>query len=122
MASEELEVSSLLNKVINKYHYAVESIKNRYPCKIIEIRNINKFDESTIIKYQAASKLHIRTTTAQDILKDPLLIEKFHPTDGVKLGFIACGEILLNDNVTIEQARKLYIEIANRMFQEIDHD
>jgi len=115
-------VISVLNKIMNKYHYAVESIKNRYPCKIIEISNINVFDKSTAIKYQAASKLHIRTATAQDILKDPLLVEKFHPTDGVKLGFIACGEILLNDNVTIEQARKFYVEIANRMFHEINHD
>ena len=112
-------MAGIFKKLINKYHYSIESIKNRYPCKIIEIKNLTEFNEITEIKYIAATKLNIRTATARDILSDPLLVEKFHPTDGVKLGFLACGEILLKDNISIEEARNLYLVITNQMFQEI---
>ena len=112
-------MAKLFKKLINRYHYSMESIKNRYPCKIIDLKNLSDFCTQTEIKYLAATKLNIRTSTAQAILDDPLLIEKFHPTDGVKLGFLACGEILLKDDISLEEARKLYLMIAKHMFQDI---
>ena len=111
-------MTSLFEKVINKYHYAIESIKNRYPCKIISTKNIDCFDKDTVIQYQAASRLNIRYSTTQELLNDPLLIEKFHPTDGVKLGFLACGEILLKEDMPLEKARELYLKIINQMFND----
>lgn len=112
-------MAGLFKKLINKYHYSVESIKNRYPCKIIDIKNLNDGFTLTEIKYLAATKLNVRTTTIQALLDDPMLVEKFHPTDGVKLGFLACGELLLRDNITIDEAKKLYQVIINHMFQDI---
>lgn len=109
----------IFRKLINKCYYAIESIKNRYPCKIIDVKNLDNFNIPTEIKYLAATKLNIRTATTQSILDDPLLVEKFHPTDGVKLGFLACGEILLKDNISIDDAKRLYQEITSHMFQNI---
>ncbi len=111
-------MTGLFNKLINRYHYSIESIKNRYPCKVIDIKKSNDFSTPTEIKYLAATKINIRTATAQAILDDPLLVEKFHPTDGVKLGFLACGEILLKENISLEEARRLYKVITNQMFQD----
>lgn len=112
-------MGSFLKKMINRYHYSMESIKNRYPCKIIGIKNINDFNKPSEIQFLAATKLNIRSSTVQSILDDPLIVEKFHPTDGVKFGFLACGEILLRDNISIEEARRLYLSIINHMFEDI---
>ena len=112
-------MSRVLSKIIDKYHYAMESIKNRYPCKVVQVINTDNFSKNTRIKYQAASKINIRESSIQSILDDPLLLEKFHPTDGVKFGFISCGEILLRENISIEQARELYKEITKNMFADI---
>lgn len=97
----------------------MESIKNRYPCKIINIKNLNDFSTPTEVQFLAATKINIRTSTTQAILDDPLMVEKFHPTDGVKLGFLACGEILLKENISLEEARRLYLKITHHMFQEV---
>ena len=112
-------MAGLLKKLINRYHYSLESIKNRYPCKIINIKNATDCTKSMELQYIAASKVNIRTSTAQDILDDPLLIEKFHPTDGVKLGFLACGEILFKNNMSLEEARKMFLKIIDHMFEDI---
>lgn len=97
----------------------MESIKNRYPCKIIDIKNLTDFNKNTEVQFLAATKINIRTSAVQDILEDPLLIEKFHPTDGVKLGFLACGEILLRENLSLEEAKSIYVKIINHMFQDL---
>lgn len=112
-------MAHLFKKLINRYHYSMESIKNRYPCKIIGVKNLSDFSKPTEIQFLAATKINVRTSTTQAILDDPLLVEKFHPTDGVKLGFLACGEILLKENSSIEEARRLYLLIINHMFQDI---
>ncbi len=108
-------MSKAFSKIINRYHYAIESIKNRYPCKIIAVSDVDKHDKCAKIKYQAVTKINIRTSTAKDILDDPLLVEKFHPTDGVKLGFLACGEILLKECTSIDEARMKFQTIINEM-------
>ena len=110
-------MAGMLRKLINRYHYSIESIKNRYPCKIIQIKKINDFSAPTEVQFLAATKINVRTATAQAILDDPLLVEKFHPTDGVKLGFLACGEILLKENASLDEVRQLYLMITKRMFQ-----
>lgn len=109
----------LYEKIINTCHYASESIKNRYPCKIIKV-NISKFAPSEI-QYMAASKINIRQSTVKDLLDDPCLVEKFHPTDGIKLGFLAFGEIILDKSSSIEQAKKHFLEIANQLFDDVNN-
>lgn len=106
----------MFQRMINKYHYAIESIKNRYPCKIVSVKNIDNFNKPAEIQYVAATKINVRISTAKDILEDPLLVEKFHPTDGVKLGFLACGEILLREGLSKADARILYLQILESMF------
>lgn len=107
---------ALFDRIVNKYHYKIESIKNRYPCKIVNIQNLGCSEKEPNIIYCAGSKINIRESTAKEILDDPLLIEKFHPTDGVKLGFIAFGQLILkekNDDAQIN----LYKKISENMFK-----
>ena len=108
-------MKKIISGIKDRYYYAIESIKNRYPCKIIAISNIAHHDKPAEIKYQAVTKINVRSSTAKEILNDPLLVEKFHPTDGVKLGFLACGEILLKECATIEDARNKFQLIMHRM-------
>lgn len=110
---------SLFKRIANRYHYTLASIKNRYPCRIIKISNELDFKKTAIITYQAVTKFNLKQDTVVNILDDPKLIEKFHTTDGVKLGFVAFGEILLREGITIEESRCLYKNIAEKMFREI---
>lgn len=112
-------MKQLIQKIINQYHYSIESVKNRYPCKIIFIKLFKNFEKAAEIKYIAATKTNIRTSKIQDILNDPLLVEKFHPTDGVKLGFLSVGEIIFKDDLTIDELRKLYLKIIQNMFEDL---
>lgn len=110
----------LCERIKNTYYYAIESVRNRYPCKIIKVTFADEMTPAKI-KYMAASKINIRETTTNDILDDPLLVEKFHPTDGVKLGFLAFGEIILNQNNSIEYAKEHFNEIAKILFKDVSH-
>ena len=96
----------------------MESIKNRYPCKIIDTVNLCDFSQETKITFLAATKTNIRTCSVKNIIDDPLLVEKFHPTEAVKLGFIAFSEIILKEGISIEEARDLYSKIIRSMFDQ----
>lgn len=111
-------MEKFIQKIKNRFYYSIESIKNRYPCKIIKIKLSNNLKDNSIITYQAVTKLNVREATAKDILDDPLLIEKFHPTDCVKLSFLAAGEILLNKSKNIEEAKEIYKHIILEMFKD----
>lgn len=111
---------AVFERIVNYYHYKVESIKNRYPCKIIDVSNITETNKDPTIKYLASSKVNIISATPKEIMDDPLLIEKFHPTDAVKLGFISFGQIILNKNHSLEEAHSLYNKIAENMFEEFN--
>ena len=108
-------MQKMFSGIINRYHYTIASIKNRYPCKIIAISDLDSHDKTAKIRYRAVTKINVRTSTAKDILDDPLLVEKFHPTDGVKLGFLACGEILLKNCLTLDEAKEKFQQIINEM-------
>lgn len=109
-----------MKKMVNRYHYSIASIKNRYPCKIIKIKDICDLSKSPSITYQAVTKLNICKKTVKEILDDPVLVEKFHPTDAVKFGFIAFGDILLNEGSTIEESRVIFKKIAKEMFSDLE--
>lgn len=112
-------MNSVLSKISNRYHYAMESIRNRYPCKIVGVTNIDTFEKKTKVTFQAATKNNIRTSLVKDIIEDPLLVEKFHPTDSIRLSFVAFGELILSDTLSIEEARERYNKISKNMFQDI---
>lgn len=104
----------------NKFYYSIESIKNRYPCKIIKIRGVDNFQEGATVTYRAVTNINIRESSPKEILDDPLLIEKFHPTDCVKLSFLAAGEILFKKTNNLAEAKELYKKITTKMFIEIN--
>lgn len=103
----------------NRFYYAAESIKNRYPCKIINVHNEIILHKKIIISYQAATKLNVRQISLEDLLDDPLLIEKFHPTDCVKLGFLSAAEILIKKQKTLEESFTKYQQISKKMFSDL---
>ncbi len=113
-------MTSLLRKVKNKFTYSVESIKNRYPCKLIKIKNHTDFDRKTLVTYQAVTRVNLRELTLEEILNDPMIIEKFHPTDAVKIGFMSAAEIFLKNDKSITEIRQDYQKIATNMFKNLD--
>jgi hypothetical protein len=70
------------------------------------------------VRFHAVSKLHVRDVEIDSLLNDQELIEKFHPTDGVKLGFLSAVEIL-KTQTSIEDAEKLFQKITQQMFDNI---
>ncbi len=108
-------MNKFVSGIINRYYYAFESIKNRYPCRILRILDLEDLNKTTKIKYQAVTKINICTASIKDVLEDPMLVEKFHPTDAIKLGFLACGEVLLRDCKTIEEVRQRFKKISQEM-------
>lgn len=114
-----MEMPKFINNIKNRFHYTLESIKNRYPCQIIKVKNIENLDETPIITYRAVTKYNIRKCTTKDIIEDSLLLEKFHPTDGVRLSFLAAGEILLKNVNSLDEAKELYKKIISEMFKDL---
>lgn len=117
---ETMILNNAIEKITGYFSYSIASIKNRYPCKIIGIKqNNNSSNVKNEIVYQAVNKINIRKSTAKDIISDSMLIEKFHPTDGVKLGFISAGEILFDDPaLTLDEIKILHRKIVEDMFKE----
>ena len=107
----------MINNLSNKICYKLESIKNRYPCKIIKIKNCFQEKSKTSIIFQAVNRFNLRDMKLEEILNDPLLVEKFHPTDCIKMGFLAAGEILNSDNHSNTQAKQEFRSIFKKMFE-----
>lgn len=116
---KDLIMRKMFDYVKNKSIYFLESIKNRFPCRLVKIQHLIEMDKKIIITYQAATKLNIRKTNIRDLMEDNLLIEKFHPTDCIKLGFLAASEILLKESRSFEEAKENYKKAASSMFQDI---
>ena len=104
-------MKNVINNLKNGYHYSIESIKNRYPCKIIEI----DYSETSpcIITYRCATRLNVRKNTLEEILNDKSLVEKFHPSDCVKFGFISAGDILFKNEYGDNKEK--YLSILEQM-------
>ncbi len=115
-------MKKFLARLKNKFYYASDSIKNRYPCRIIKVNNYLDFDKNTKIIYKAVTRFNIRESRIDEILDDPMIVEKFHPTDCVKLGFLAACDILLKNNDEIEIIRKNYEKIAKSMLRDYEEE
>ncbi len=110
---------NFISNIKDRFYYSLESIKNRYPCKIIKIKNVGSLRETPSVTYRAVTKYNIRECSAKDIIDDPLLLEKFHPTDCIKLSFLAAGEILLKKTNSLDEAMDLYKKIISEMFKDL---
>jgi hypothetical protein len=62
---------NVINKFRNSYYYAVESIKNRYPCKIVKVKNLNNSKSKINIIYQAVTRLNINEISLEELISDP---------------------------------------------------
>ena len=70
----------IINHIRNRLSYSFESVKNRYPCRIIKIENADNLTRNTTVTFRAVTKINIRTINIKELIKDSVLIEKFHPT------------------------------------------
>lgn len=111
-------MKKIAEKLKNKFHYTIESIRNRYPCKLIKIKNFDDPNKKTLVTYQAVGRFNVRESTLENILNDPMIIEKFHPTDAVKIGFLSAGEILLKGNRNREEIQRDCELIISNMFND----
>ena len=109
-------MKNLAQSLKNRLYYSLESIKNRYPCKINQIKNQHISDKSTQITYQIVNKLNIREIELQDLVDDPLLIEKFHPTECIKIGFLCAVDILFKKSAHLDDAKIKSKDILKNMF------
>jgi hypothetical protein len=112
-------VRKVIERIKNYFYYMGDSIKNRYPCRIVKIKGHLTWMENTSITYQAGSKFNLRELRIDEILEDQMIVEKFHPTDCVKLGFLSASEILLKNEKTIHEIRRDYEKIARNMFKNV---
>ncbi|MCX7125449.1 MAG: hypothetical protein NTU49_06840 [Gammaproteobacteria bacterium] len=110
----------IVEKLKNKFSYSFESIKNRYPCKLVRVKNHNVFDKKTLVTYQAVNRFNLRDLTLESLLNDPMIVEKFHPTEAVKIGFLSAGEILLKGEKSLEEIKREYQKIVTNMFKDLD--
>lgn len=109
-----------IQKLKDRFYYSMESIRNRYPCKMIKVKNLKNDQKKTTIVYQAVTKINLREETIQEILNDPMLTEKFHPTECVKLGFLSAGEILIKNQRCPPELKAKYEEIVTAMFSNLE--
>ncbi len=99
----------LLRNIQNALIYAVTAIKNRYPCKIDTFHLFTK-SKPTEIEYRVLNRFDARTSSIHDIVLNNSLLEKFHPSDALKLGVILAGDMLFKDNgsITYEELHEKY--------------
>jgi len=104
---------------INCLYYLRSSIaKNTYPCKLVG-EKINPLGNGTIILYKIRGEQDNNEIPLQYLLNTKKLIEKFHPTDAVKLGSIALKDILLELN---ENERNQKFNIIKNIMLNSTHD
>jgi len=104
-----------LNSKIKYSSYSTMSMRNRYPCLLVGEKHL--YDKhTTIIQYVIKSKRDTEYEISVDeLLNDLLLIEKFHPTQAVKIGCIAMGDILCM--IPEDQREQKYKSIMDNMLK-----
>lgn len=90
-------LKSKLNYIFGASVYAIESIKNRYPCQVIDIKQQNKISNSIIRYCVLGKKENAHNIPVRELLDDKKLLEKFHPSDALLIGFICFGDIILSE-------------------------
>ena len=72
-----------------------------------------KEKRNTVIIYRILGKRDIFEISIEKLLANPQLLSMFHPTEAVKFGAIAMGDILLKENE--EKRNKKFDEIKQKM-------
>ena len=78
---------NFIKNQINRVYYGIAAMRNRYACKIVEIKHFN-LEKQPIVRYQTFSRFHIYESNLRDIAMDKDLLEKFHPNDSWKIGYL----------------------------------
>lgn len=74
------------------------SVKNSYPYQIAGEKSSTANSHNTTILYTINGKRDLFEITINELLENPTLLEKFHPTVAIKLGAISMGESLIHEN------------------------
>lgn len=93
----------VIKNQINKVYYHIAAMRNRYACKIVEIKHYN-LEKQPIVRYQTFSRFHVYESTIREVAMDEALLEKFHPRDAWMIGHITAlyvsKELGILDNKT----------------------
>ncbi|NNM59198.1 MAG: hypothetical protein HKM04_05225 [Legionellales bacterium] len=110
------KVKEKYNGLVNFIHYQMENRKNQYQCQLIG-EKINASDKvNTVLIFRMMGKRDIHEIPVDKLLEDKTLVEKFCPTDGVKIGIIAMGDMLLNEENQTKAIQKIE-KIKKQMFK-----
>ena len=109
-------MNHFLLKIKDGWHYFMSRGRNRYPCRFVKVINIGHSSKPLKITYSAISLQHIREITPKEIFSDPFLIEKFHPNDAAKIGFIAAAEVLLKNTASLQEGKERYQRMLETSF------
>lgn len=98
-------VQNFISDVIGFIQYRKATKSNYYPCKLIGEKPNNAEQSNTVIIYRHIGKREIFEISVKDLLDKRDLLERFHPTEAVKFGAIAMGDILFQENPGIRKQR-----------------
>lgn len=85
--------------------------KNHYVCTLVG-EKAGKDPFNTIVVYRFIGKRDIYKISLRELLNDHELVAKFHPTQAIKLGAIAMGDLLFSENE--ESSRRQKFEAVKR--------
>lgn len=108
------KLQKFYQKIFYLIHYCSSSEANYYICKLVGEKNISD-SPNTVILYRMLGKRDLFEISVNDLLDNKELLEKFHPTEAVKFGAIAMGDILFN--LPEEQRPKRFAEIKQKMLE-----
>lgn len=109
-----MKIKNLFKQLKNiraSFEYKLAEMKNHYPCKAIAQKTIKPGETS--ILYTILGKRHVHEVSIQTLMDDPNLINKFPPTQAVKFGAIALGDLLFN--LPEEKREEKFNQIKNTM-------
>jgi hypothetical protein len=104
--SRKQKFNEIKNMMLNPSHvtstqknitalFTEPAIKNTYPFKLVSGKP-NHQGTDTIITYTILGKREGHQKNLGDLINNMELIEKFHPTETVKFGFIGLGDFLFS--------------------------
>lgn len=106
----------MIENIINWIKNVFSSDELRYSCVLVGEKYNDK--NETIIVYRIRNRPDVYETSLEELVTSPWIIEKFHPTDALKLGIIVCGDIL--SRTPAEQRESRYQAIKNSIIQNLD--
>ncbi|HSW68655.1 MAG TPA: hypothetical protein VLI69_00675 [Gammaproteobacteria bacterium] len=85
-------INSCTNNSIDEENYLDLAVReNKYPCKLVASKTTHKKNCTTIV-FTILGKREGHEKSLSSLLADNELLEKFHPTEAIKFGFIDFGD------------------------------